>query len=63
MPEFETYRVIRKRGEPDVRSLEAYRRAGGYTALEQAIRQQSPEQVIQQVQDAKLRGRGGAGRP
>ena len=63
MPEFDTsYRVIRRRGEPDVRSLEAYRRAGGYTALEKAIREQPPEQVIQQVLDAKLRGRGGAGR-
>lgn len=64
MPEFDTtYRVIRRRDEPDVRSLEAYRRAGGYTALERAIREQTPEQVIQQVLDAKLRGRGGAGRP
>lgn len=63
MPEFETYNVIRRRGEPDVRSLESYRRSGGYTALEQAIRQQSPEQIIQQVLDANLRGRGGAGRP
>lgn len=63
MPEFDVYRVIRRRGEPDVRSLDAYRRGGGYTALEKAIRQQSPEQVIQQVLDAKLRGRGGAGRP
>ncbi|HEX6555033.1 MAG TPA: NADH-ubiquinone oxidoreductase-F iron-sulfur binding region domain-containing protein [Ktedonobacteraceae bacterium] len=63
MPEFETtYRVLRRRDEPDVRSLDAYRRAGGYTALETAIREQTPEQVIQQVIDAKLRGRGGAGR-
>src|SRR5438093_6702787 len=63
MPEFETtYRVLRRRGEPDVRSLDAYRRAGGYTALETAIREQTPEQIIQQVIDAKLRGRGGAGR-
>jgi NADH-quinone oxidoreductase subunit F len=63
MPEFDTsYRVIRRRGEPDVRSLDAYRRAGGYSALEKAIREQTPEQVIQQVIDAKLRGRGGAGR-
>lgn len=61
MPEFE-YHVLRRRGEPEVRSLESYRRAGGYTALETAIRQQTPEQVIQQVLDAKLRGRGGAGR-
>src|SRR6202030_2010902 len=64
MPEFDaSYRVIRRRGEPDVRSLEAYRRAGGYNALEKVIREQNPEQVIQQVLDAKLRGRGGAGRP
>jgi len=48
--------------QPDLRSLDAYRRAGGYNALETAIRQQTPEQVIQQVLDAKLRGRGGAGR-
>src|SRR5579863_6707489 len=64
MPEFDTsYRVIRRRGEPDVRSLEAYRRAGGYVALEKAIREQNPEQIMQQVLDANLRGRGGAGRP
>src|SRR5579863_5687317 len=63
MPEFDNaYRVLRRRGEPDMRSLDGYRRAGGYTALEKAIREQSPVQVIQQVIDAKLRGRGGAGR-
>ncbi len=61
MPEIE-YRVIRRRGELDVRSLDAYRRTGGYSALEKAIRTQSPEQVVQQVYDAHLRGRGGAGR-
>jgi NADH:ubiquinone oxidoreductase subunit F (NADH-binding) len=63
MPEFDSsYRVLRRRGEPDVRSLDAYRRAGGYTALEKVINEQTPEQMIQQVSDAKLRGRGGAGR-
>src|ERR1700736_3434792 len=63
MPEIDSsYRVLRRRGEPDVRSLDAYRRAGGYSALEKAIREQAPEQVIAQVIDARLRGRGGAGR-
>ena len=63
MPEFDSlYRVLRRRSEPDLRSLDSYRRTGGYSALEKAIRQQTPEQVIQQVIDAKLRGRGGAGR-
>lgn len=61
MPEFE-YCVIRRRGELDVRSLDAYRRNGGYSALEKALRELSPEQIVQQVLDAKLRGRGGAGR-
>jgi NADH:ubiquinone oxidoreductase subunit F (NADH-binding) len=63
MPEFESaYRVIRKRGEQDIRSLDSYRRLGGYSALEKTLREQTPEQVVQQVLDAKLRGRGGAGR-
>jgi NADH:ubiquinone oxidoreductase subunit F (NADH-binding) len=62
MPEMQSYRVIRRRDDADVRSLTAYRGAGGYAALEKVIREQTPEQVIQQVIDAKLRGRGGAGR-
>jgi NADH-quinone oxidoreductase subunit F len=63
MPEFESvYRVIRRRGEQEIRSLDSYRRLGGYSALEKAVREQTPEQIVQQVLDAKLRGRGGAGR-
>src|SRR5260370_282548 len=57
-----SYRVLRRRGEPDGRSLETYRRNNGYTALEKATREQTPGQVRQQVIEAKLRGRGGAGR-
>ncbi len=60
MPDFETtYRVLP--GE-SVSTLAGYRERGGYTALEKALHQQSPEQVIQSVIDAKLRGLGGAGR-
>ena len=63
MPDFEkSYRLLRRQGETPLRSLAAYREAGGYAALEKALRQQTSEQVIQQVVDAKLRGRGGAGR-
>ena len=63
MPDFDNYyRVSRRRSDPDVRSLEAYRRAAGYIALESALREQTPGQIIDQVIDAKLRGRGGAGR-
>jgi NADH-quinone oxidoreductase subunit F len=60
MPET-SYRVLRQPGT-DVRSLAAYRQAGGYSALEQALKQMTPAQIIQQVTEAKLRGRGGAGR-
>ncbi|HTI13801.1 MAG TPA: NADH-ubiquinone oxidoreductase-F iron-sulfur binding region domain-containing protein [Dictyobacter sp.] len=63
MPKFEeSYRVLRRSNDPEVRSLEAYRKAGGYAALDKALQEQTPDQVIQQVVDAKLRGRGGAGR-
>lgn len=63
MPKFESSsRILRRTNDPDVRTLSAYRANGGYVALEKALRQLSPEQVVQQVIDAKLRGRGGAGR-
>ncbi len=63
MPDFaQTSRVLRQTSDPDIRSLSAYRSAGGYAAFEKALREQTPDQIIQQVSDAKLRGRGGAGR-
>jgi NADH:ubiquinone oxidoreductase subunit F (NADH-binding) len=62
MPDFSnSYRILRQDGSA-IRSLAAYREAGGYKALEMAIHQQTPDQIVQQVIDAKLRGRGGAGR-
>lgn len=62
MPELE-YQVLRQPGSPSVRTLEAYRRAGGYQALERVLQQMSPEQVLQQIKTSGLRGRGGAGVP
>ncbi len=63
MPKFESsYRILRRASDPDLRTMRAYRSAGGYAALEKAIRELSPAHVMQQVIDAKLRGRGGAGR-
>ncbi len=63
MPKFEqSYHLLPQSGEPDLRSLEAYRSAGGYTALQKALHEQGPAQIIEQVRAARLRGRGGAGR-
>lgn len=54
------YRVLPE--SSDLATLAAYRAAGGYGALEKAVRNMTPEEVTTQVFDAKLRGRGGAGR-
>jgi NADH:ubiquinone oxidoreductase subunit F (NADH-binding) len=60
VPEFDDhYRLLRP--GPAARTLEAYRVAGGYTALERALTSLAPEQIIQEVARANLRGRGGAG--
>lgn len=45
------------------RSLETYRRHGGYEALRKALTTMSPDDVINEVKKSALRGRGGAGFP
>jgi NADH-quinone oxidoreductase subunit F len=44
-------------------SLEEYRAASGYRGLERAVKELSPEQVVDEVKAAGLRGRGGANFP
>src|ERR1043165_1224850 len=43
--------------------LDAYRARGGYQALEKALKQMSPREVLQEIDASGLRGRGGAGFP
>jgi NADH-quinone oxidoreductase subunit F len=52
---------IRPDGQPV--GLKEYEAAGGYQALRKALSGMSPQQVIAEVKDANLRGRGGAGFP
>jgi NADH-quinone oxidoreductase subunit F len=42
-------------------NLRAYERAGGYQAVRRALREMTPEAVMEEVKAADLRGRGGAG--
>src|SRR6266540_4986679 len=44
-------------------SLEEYRQKGGYRGWEKALREMSPDDVIEEVKASGLRGRGGAGFP
>jgi NADH-quinone oxidoreductase subunit F len=46
----------------DLRSLEAYRAAGGYASLEKA-RKMGRETTLEEIEKATVRGRGGAGFP
>ena len=49
-------------GKPDSASIDTYLASGGYKAAEKAL-DMPPEKVCQEVLDAGLRGRGGAGFP
>jgi len=55
--------VLRNVGVIDPRNIEDYIANDGYLALGKVLTEMSPEDVIQVVLDAKLRGRGGAGFP
>jgi NADH:ubiquinone oxidoreductase subunit F (NADH-binding)/(2Fe-2S) ferredoxin/Pyruvate/2-oxoacid:ferredoxin oxidoreductase delta subunit len=56
-------RVLELNGQIDPTRIEDYIARGGYGALAKALHQMSPEQVIEEVSKAGLRGRGGAGFP
>src|SRR5690349_23303512 len=45
------------------RSLDVYRRNGGYEAIKKVLDGMSPDDVINEVKKSSLRGRGGAGFP
>ena len=56
--------VISKRfGIPNSNKIEVYLKNEGYQALEKALKQMTPEQIIEEVKKSNLRGRGGAGFP
>jgi NADH-quinone oxidoreductase subunit F len=56
-------RVLANCGRIDPTRIEHYIAAGGYQAIVKALSQRTPEQVIEEVIKAGLRGRGGAGFP
>jgi NADH-quinone oxidoreductase subunit F len=58
----ETIVLLRNKGKIDPKSAADYRKTGGYEALKKAL-SMSGAGIIEELKDAGLRGRGGAGFP
>ncbi|EYD69666.1 NAD(P)-dependent iron-only hydrogenase diaphorase component flavoprotein [Fusobacterium necrophorum subsp. funduliforme B35] len=56
-------RVLRNCGLINPESIEDYLEEGGFLAIQKALKEMTPEQVIEEIQKAGLRGRGGGGFP
>jgi NADH:ubiquinone oxidoreductase subunit F (NADH-binding)/(2Fe-2S) ferredoxin/NAD-dependent dihydropyrimidine dehydrogenase PreA subunit len=65
IPFFKDQRLIalRNRGLIDPDSIDEYIARDGYKALAKAVTSMKPEEVIKEISDSGLRGRGGAGFP
>ncbi len=55
--------LLESNSKLDPKKIEDYLAIDGYTALPKALFQMTPEQVMNEVKDSKLRGRGGGGFP
>ncbi|HUN65202.1 MAG TPA: NADH-ubiquinone oxidoreductase-F iron-sulfur binding region domain-containing protein [Bacteroidota bacterium] len=55
--------VLRESGLIDPENIEDYFAVGGYSALFRALTEMTPETVLEEIKQSKLRGRGGAGFP
>ena len=55
--------LLEHAGVEGIRYYEAYRKNGGYAAVEKAFKTMTPESVVEEVKKSGLRGRGGAGFP
>jgi len=55
--------VLKNCGFINPRDINTYLARDGFKALEKACRQMTPQQVVQEVKESGLRGRGGAGFP
>lgn len=55
--------VLKNRGRIDPENIDEYIAFEGYQALERSLTEMNPDDIIKEVKDAGLRGRGGAGFP
>jgi NADH-quinone oxidoreductase subunit F len=59
----ETPLISKRWGIKDSHTIDVYVKHEGYQALEKALKQMTPEGIIDEVKKSNLRGRGGAGFP
>jgi len=57
----ETRLLFRNIDEPGLNGIDTYKRLGGYRTLERAFREMEADEVLTELEDSGLRGRGGAG--
>ena len=55
--------ILRNCGHINPEEIDDYLAVGGYEALKKALQDMTPEQVIEEISNSGLRGRGGAGFP
>lgn len=55
--------VLKNRGRIDPENIDEYIAFEGYQALEKSLTEMNPEEIIKEIKEAGLRGRGGAGFP
>src|SRR6185503_8401700 len=59
----EKYILLRHRDIENIHDIEVYLAHGGYDGLKKAMKEMTPEEVMNEVKASGLRGRGGAGFP
>jgi NADH-quinone oxidoreductase subunit F len=57
----ETRLLLKNAEDPALRTLAGYKGYGGYATLEKAYRELEADEVLKELEDSGLRGRGGAG--
>ena len=62
MSEYEPV-LLRNVGVENSSSIDVYRSRGGYRSVKKALKEMTPDGVVEEVKRANLRGRGGAGFP
>src|SRR6266496_1536937 len=53
--------LFREIDDPELKSIEGYRRRGGYRTLERTFRELEADELLTLLEESGLRGRGGAG--